>query len=142
MSGTTEENGVGEGLGDKCLLRIPLAEILSVAEVGEEFQGQYSSIEIDDFVSSLRAMSENQIRLILKINSAQQFNLHFNKMFMEKPCLFTNPQGDFIWAASLEPTNDIYEWLCELGTHVEILDPNHFKLDFLKYCEDKLKKIA
>lgn len=135
-------NVIGQGALDSCLLRIPLADIKSVIEIDDEVEKVYSQIEVDDFVSSLRAMSENQVRLVLKIHSCQKFSLNFNKMFLEKPCLFTNPQGDYIWAATLEPSEEIYEWLCELGTSVEILDPINFKKDFITYCENKLKKIA
>lgn len=135
-------NLIGEAVIDKCLLRVPLSKILAVIELDDEIKAEYSLIEVDDFVTSLRAMSDNQVRLVLKINSTERFNEHFNTIFLERPCLFTNPQGDYIWAATLEPSVEIFEWLCELGPNVEILDPNTFKLDFIKYCEDKLKKIA
>lgn len=135
-------NLIGEEIVDGCLVRVPLKSIHSALEIVEEFKGKYAAIEVEEFVSSLRAMSENQVRLVLKIHSRKEFSLNFNKMHLEKPVLFTNPQGDFIWAASLEPSVEIYEWLCSLGSAVEILDPTSFKIQFIKYCEDKLKKIA
>ena len=87
-------------------------------------------------------MGENQIRLVLKISRQQKFSLNFDDKYFHSPCLFTNPAGDFIWAATIEPCNEVFEWLCELGPAVEILDPTNFKIEFIKYCEHKLKKLA
>lgn len=135
-------NLIGEDVSDQCLVCIPLSSICSVVEVVDEYDTQFTLLEVEEFISSLRAISEQQIRLVLKIHSRKEFDLNFNRIYLERPVLFTNPQGDFIWAASLEPSNELYEWLCHLGPTVEILDPTSFKLQFIKYCEDKLKKIA
>lgn len=135
-------NLIVEELTDKCLSSVYLNDIISFYELEENYHPSYSIMEVEDFISSMRAMSENQVRLVLKIYSTECFSLKFNKMFLEKPCLFTNPEGDFIWAATLEPSQEIFEWLTELGESVEILDPVNFKVKFLRYCEDKLKKIA
>ena len=135
-------NLVAEDTMDKSLLNIVINNISQVYEESEPYEKEYSRIQIDDFVSSLRSMTDTDVRLVLKIYSQDRFRLNFNSTFFDNPCLFTNPDGDFIWAATLEPSDEIFEWLCELGSAVEILDPTNFKLDFIKYCEHKLKKLA
>lgn len=133
---------VAEGLNDKCLLNMNIANISKVYIEDIEWQTQFSKLEVDDFVSSIRAISENEIRLVLKIYNREKFDNGLDHHHFGNPCIFTNPEGDFIWAASIEPTEQIYEWLSELGTDVEILDPLSFKKEFLNYCEVKLKKLA
>ena len=56
--------------------------------------------------------------------------------------MITIPNGDLIWAAYVEPCEDLFEWLLSLGSNVDILDPGRFKDEFLSYCEEKLRKIA
>jgi hypothetical protein len=56
--------------------------------------------------------------------------------------MITNPNGDLIWAAYVEPCEALYDWLITLGKRVEILDPIKFKDEYLTYCEEKLRKIA
>jgi hypothetical protein len=135
-------NLVAEDTIDKSLLNMSVSSISQCYEEGENYEQQYSRVQIDNFISSLRSMTDTQVRLVLKIYSDDQFSLNLNQQLFENPCLFTNPEGDFIWAASLEPSTAIFEWLCELGSAVEILDPSDFKVDFIKYCEHKLKKLA
>lgn len=133
---------VSEGLNDKCLLNINIDSITQVHEEDIEWTPQFSKLEIEDFVSSIRAISENEIRLVLKVYNREHFDNGVPHHHFDRPCMFTNPDGDFIWAASIEPTEEIHEWLSQLGTDVEILDPIDFKKEFLSYCEGKLKKLA
>ncbi len=133
---------VAEGLNDKCLLNISIDSITQVHEEDVEWTPQFSKLEIEDFVSSIRAISENEIRLVLKVYNREHFDNGVPHHHFDRPCMFTNPDGDFIWAASIEPTEEIHEWLSELGTDIEILDPIDFKKEFLNYCEGKLKKLA
>ncbi len=135
-------NLLAEDMVDKCLVNVSLNEIENAYEENGEYSPQYSKFEVEEFVRSIRSMSENQIRLVLKIYLREKFRLNFDQKYFDNACLFTNPDGDFIWAATLEPSEEVYEWLCELGNAVEILDPVQFKEDFIKYCELKLKKLA
>lgn len=137
-----ELNLIAEGLNDKCLMNITIESIGQAFEEDMEWTPQFSKIEIEDFVSSIRAISENEVRLVLKVYNREHFDNGVPHHHFGKPCMFTNPEGDFIWAASIEPSEDIHEWLSELGTDIEILDPIDFKKEFLNYCEGKLKKLA
>lgn len=135
-------NLIAEDINDKSLVNIYIPQILNISDDEVKYKSAYSQIEVDDFIQSLRSMSENMTRLVLKIYANDQFSLNFNQKYFHNPCLFSNPDGDFIWAATLEPSEEIFKWLAELGSAVEILDPMSFKVEFIKYCEDKLKKLA
>ena len=135
-------NLIAENVNENILMNFSLPGISDVRDEDFDYQTVYSPVEVDAFVSSLTAMHEKVVRLVLKITSHENFGIHLNKVYFHNPCLFTNPDGDYIWAATLEPLPAVFEWLCELGQYVEILDPTSFKREFLKYCEDKLKKIA
>jgi hypothetical protein len=103
---------------------------------------QLACFEVDDFVAAIRSMNEKETRLILKIHDPQSVNLFPDHHFLGKPCMITNPNGDLIWAAYVEPCCDLFEWLLGLGTNVEVLDPGKFKDEFLMYCEEKIRKVA
>jgi predicted DNA-binding transcriptional regulator YafY len=133
---------VGEGVEDNCLLNISLSEVHSVYEDEQEWKPHFSSMEIDDFIASIRAITENEIRLVLKVFEREKFNTDLKHHHFGNQCMFTNPEGDHIWAATIEPNEEILSWLSELGQDVEVLDPVSVKRDLLRYCEDKLKKIA
>lgn len=137
-----ELNLVAEGVEDKCLLNISLNEVHSFYEEEQGWQPLFSTFEIDDFIASIRAITENEIRLVLKVYEREKFNTNLKYHHFGNQCMFTNPEGDYIWAATIEPNEEILSWLSELGKDVEVLDPISIKRDLLKYCEDKLKKIA
>lgn len=133
---------VGESTGDKCLMNVGVSEIQSASEEDHNWEKMFSRIEIDDFISSIRAVNDNEIRLVLKIFSRENFTSNLKRHFFGNQCMVTNPQGEFIWAGSVEPNEQIFQWLEDLGSDIEILDPISFKKEFLKYCEAKLKKLA
>lgn len=135
-------NLIAESICDQSLMNFKLSEIDSSFEENGQYLPLHTDGEIEQFISSLRAMQEKVIRLVLKIYSHEDFGINLSQIYFHNPCLFTNPEGDYIWAATLEPSPEVFEWLCDLGTYVEILDPVSFKREFIKYCEDKLKKIA
>jgi hypothetical protein len=133
---------IAEGSADGCLISIDIKSIINVHEEDISWKENFSKFEVNDFIKSFRSMDENTVRLVLKIFSRERFNLNLSHHFFENPCMFSNASGDYIWAATIEPNEELYEWLCELGSSIEILDPTSFKVEFLKYCENKLKKLA
>lgn len=137
-----ELNLVAEDINDKCLINISLSQVSNLFEDDSAWNHIYSEIEVNDFISGIRAISENEVRLVLKVVGRDHFDRSIPHQHLGSPCMFTNPEGDFIWAASIEPNTAIFEWLNELGRDVEILDPTDFKKEYLSYCEHKLKKLA
>lgn len=132
---------IAEDTQDHCLMVIPVLQIKQL-EVLDAGQPRVTTYEIEEFITAIRAMNEKEARLILKIYDPQSVNLFPNHHFLGKPCMITNPQGDLIWAAYVEPCHALFDWLMSLGTNVEILDPISFKDDYLSYCKEKLQKIA
>jgi predicted DNA-binding transcriptional regulator YafY len=133
---------IAEDSHDRCLAVIGLSGISSVVKVESYSSSHVTSFEVDEFIAAIRSMNEKETRLILKIHDHQSVNLFPNHHFLGKPCMITNPEGDLIWAAYVEPCEALYEWLTTLGKNVEILDPMAFKQDYLAYCEEKLGKVA
>ena len=133
---------VGEDSHDHCLFVMNLSEMTRVSVMAQSYIPQVTPFELEEFISAIRNMNEKETRLILKIHDPESVNLFPNYHFLGKPCMITNPSGDLIWAAYVEPCADLYDWLIELGNKVEILDPVQFKAEYLGYCEEKLSKIA
>jgi hypothetical protein len=133
---------ISEDAQDHCLMVMPLREIDTAEAVGAGAGARVTTFEIEEFITAVRAMNEKETRLILKIHDPQEVNLFPNHHFLGKPCMITNPEGELIWAAYVEPCADLFDWLMELDKNVEILDPIGFKEEYLSYCREKLRKIA
>jgi predicted DNA-binding transcriptional regulator YafY len=127
---------------DKSIVHFFLKDVKEATINSTDYHPTFTSIEIDDFINSLRAISETEIRLILKMHGENKSIDNPNFQHLGNPCLITNPKGEMIWAASVEPSEALMEWLYQQGSEVEILDPASFRAEFLQYCEAKLKKSA
>lgn len=133
---------IAEDSQDRCLMIMSIKDVASIEHMPSSRTSRVTPFEIDEFIAAIRAMNEKETRLILKIHDSQSLNLFPNHHFLGKPCMITNPNGDLIWAAYVEPCEALYEWLSSLGKNVEILDPIKFKEEYLSYCEEKVRKIA
>lgn len=133
---------IAEDAHDHCLVVLSLSEITAVSFVDSTSVSKVSAFEVEEFIVAIRSMSEKETRLILKIHDPQSVNLFPDHHFLGKPCMISNPNGDLIWAAYVEPCDDLFDWLLSLGGNVEVLDPGKFKDEFLSYCEEKLRKVA
>ena len=132
-------NIVGEDLSDGCLIHISLGLIQSVSEFEKsQFSPKYSVHEINDFVQAIRSVSGSEERLVLKIRDqiSQEFETGYH--FMGDPYITSNMEGEMIWAASVEISDDLFEWLYQLGDSVEILDPTTVKEQYEIYLEEKI----
>jgi hypothetical protein len=133
---------IAEETHDHGLLALALSEIVNIKSSEKIKEARAGQHEVNEFISALRAMSENELRLVLKIKDPQNFNLKPDYQFLGKPYFVTNPEGDLIWAAWVETSDELYDWLYEMEHFVEILEPSEFILDFAAYCEEKEKKLA
>jgi predicted DNA-binding transcriptional regulator YafY len=133
---------IAEDANDHCLMVMGINDIKEVSILEATSEPKVATFEIEEFIVAIRSMNEKETRLILKIHDPQSVNLFPDHHFLGKPCMITNPNGDLIWAAYVEPCDDLFEWLLSLGTNVEVLDPSKFKDEFLMYCEEKLRKVA
>lgn len=133
---------IAEDNNDHCLVIVPMKDIKTFETLPSLSLPKVTAFEVEEFITAIRAMNEKETRLVLKIHDPQSTNLFPDHHFLGKPCMITNPNGDLIWAAYVEPCDALYEWLMTLGKNVEILDPIKFKEEYLMYCEEKLRKIA
>lgn len=133
---------IAEDSQDHCLVVIPMKDVQEFQAISTTSTPKVSPFEIEEFIMAIRSMNEKETRLILKIHDPQSTNLFPDHHFLGKPCMITNPNGDLIWAAYVEPCEALFEWLMTLGKNVEILDPIKFKQEYLDYCEEKLRKVA
>ena len=133
---------IAEDANDHCLIVLSISDIKEVSIMEGTSQPKVADFEIEEFIFAIRSMNEQETRLILKINDPQSVNLFPDHHFLGKPCMITNSNGDLIWAAYVEPCEDLFEWLLVLGANVEVLDPGKFKDEFLMYCEEKIRKVA
>ncbi len=133
---------IAEDAGDHCLMVIPVHMINTCEAITRLGSSRVTNFEIEEFIAAVRSMNEKETRLILKIYNPQAVNLFPDHHFLGKPCMVTNPEGDLIWAAYVEPCQDLFDWVYSLAHHVEILDPTNFKEQYYAYLEDKMRKIA
>lgn len=130
-------NIVGEEIGDGCLVHIPVNNIQSVLEKDKgDYSPKFSVHEINDFVMALRTVSGSEERLVLKVENQQEFETGYH--FMADPYITTNMDGHVIWAASVEVSEELFEWLYQLGDQVEILDPTSIKEKYLQFLQSKI----
>lgn len=133
---------IAEETHDHGLLSLRLSEIQNIKRSERRKDPRATHHEITEFISALRAMSDNETRLVLKIKNPDQFKLIPDHQFLGKPCLVTNPEGDLIWAAWVEPSDQIFAWLMAMEDHAEILEPSELILDYAAYCEENRRKMA
>lgn len=133
---------IAEDCHDHCLMVTSIKDVKEILPSEFITEARVMEFEIEEFITAIRAMNEKETRLILKIYDPQSVNLFPDHQFLGKPCMITNPNGDLIWAAYVEACDPLYEWLLSMGESVEILDPSTFKQDYLRYCEEKIRKIA
>jgi hypothetical protein len=133
---------IAEDFHDHCLMVFSVKDLTEAMLIPTSAEARSTQYELEEFIGCIRAMNEKETRLILKICDPEKINLFPDFHFLGKPCMITNPNGDLIWAAYVEPCEALFDWVATLGTQVEILDPTKFKDQYLKYCEDKLRKIA
>lgn len=131
-----------EDATDHCLMVIPLNKISTCEHIVKLGTPRVTNFEIEEFIAAVRSMNEKETRLILKIYNPQAVNLFPDHHFLGKPCMVTNPEGDLIWAAYVEPCQDLFDWVYSLSHHVEILDPTNFKEQYFSYLEEKMRKVA
>lgn len=141
-------NLIGEELGEMGLIYFAASDIIDVApDHNIQHAPKLSHLDIDNFINGMRAVSESGVRLILKVRTDLGPTPVPSYHFLGNLVVITNPRNETIWAATVEPCPDLYQWLASLGEKVEILDPGSFKLQFNEYLaqqnsaeEQKFKK--
>jgi hypothetical protein len=125
---------IGEDTKDRCLVCFEFDEIDSVKIVDNyNYSANFAGAEIDDFVLAIRSITGNEERLVLRISSPEKVNLRPEFHFLGNPYVTTNTDGEFIWAASVEVSNELFKWLASIENECEILDPHEIREQFENY---------
>lgn len=135
---------IGEDVGDRCLVSFDFNEMNDVQiKEDKEYQANFTSKEIDDFIYAIRTITGNEERIVLKVMAPEKVNLKPDYQFLGNPYMTTNSDGDFIWAASVEVSGELFAWLDSIKDYIEILDPVDLNQKFNEYLESyKYKKAS
>ena len=132
---------VGEDVGEGCLVAFRVENIFSSKIIEEiDYRHNYSTYEVDDFISAMRAVSGNEDRLILKILRPDHVDLNPPYHFLGGAYMTSNSMGESIWAASVEPSEELYRWLYTFKDDFKILDPESLKGEFEEFCQKNEKQ--
>jgi hypothetical protein len=131
---------IAEDIVTKRLLTIEVGEVKDIELRGSDYRSLFSRLEVEDFIHAMRAVDGSDERLIIKIKEGQEIKMPSNLIFLGNPYTTTNQYGDIIWAASVEKSVYLYEWLYSIREKMEILDPSGIKNEFNDFCDTK--KIA
>ena len=103
---------IGEDIGDRCLVSFDFNEMSDVSIFEEKsYQANFTPMEIDDFIYAIRTITGNEERIVLKVTAPEKVNLKPDYQFLGSPYMTTNADGDFIWAASIEVSEELFSWL-------------------------------
>ena len=129
---------IGEDTRDRSLVTFYVESIVDL-ELDEEslYKPNFSPHEVCDFIAAIRAVSGIEERLVLKIVGAPDLNLKPAFLHLGNPYVANNAEGEKIWAASVETSPELYEWLYQIRTHIQILDPAYMAHEFEDYCHQK-----
>lgn len=126
---------IGEDIKCKALEFFPLSKIKKSEVIAFPYNPNLSQFQVNDFINDLRLVSGKQERLILKFHTQDGVDLIPSFHYLHNPYVTANPQGDMIWAATIEMCDDIFQWLYIMKDRVEVLDPGTVKKEFARYCE-------
>lgn len=134
---------IAEDFTHKCLTCYGIADITSVEVIEKDHLSSYTNQEVEQFINQLSALDIESVRLILRFKdcSPEEF-VHPPFETQGRPFVIANKEESFIWAATVEPSEEIYTWLSELGDKVSILGPDDFIKEYISFCETKFKKSA
>ena len=125
---------VGEDIRTKELLTIEIDQIDDIEVQGCDYKSLFSRLEVEDFINAMRAVAGSDERLVLKIQCGKDIDMPSQLIFLGNPYTTTNQYGDIIWAASVETSLYLFEWLYSIKDKITILDPSSLKGEFEEFC--------
>lgn len=134
---------IGEDLQDQLLMSFDIDHLETVKKSTMSETPHFLRKEVDKFISEIRNFSHHEVRLVFKLlHLLPQDELAPKYHFFRNPCLIASPNGEFVWAAHVEPGDELFQWMYDLKDSIEILDPISLKEDFASFCARRLKKSA
>ncbi len=129
---------IAEDGQDRCMICVAFDNIKSVkVEIDHQYRPNFVMAEVDDFIMAIRSITGNEERLVLRISAPEKVNLNPKYHFLGSPYVTTNTEGEFIWAASVEISPELFKWLASIQDEVEILDPQEVKEEFRNFLESE-----
>lgn len=129
---------IAEDTNDRCLVCLDFDQIESCYKVADHrYKPNFVGQEVDDFIMAMRSITGNEERLVLRISAPEKVNLKPQFHFMGSPYVTTNTEGEFIWAASVEVSEELFKWIESIKDEVEILDPQDVKNEFEEYLNNQ-----
>ncbi len=125
---------IGEDVKTKRLLTIEIDEISEMEVRGSDYRSFFSRLEVEDFINAMRLVAGSDERLVIKIQYGSEISMPSELIFLGNPYTTTNQYGDVIWAASVEKSDYLYEWLFSIRDKIDILDPTSIKDEFEYFC--------
>lgn len=131
---------VGEDINEGSLVCLKVNELISVIKCGgNSYKAKFSNSQINEFIGEMRSMGEIETRLILRIKETNDFEFNPPFHFLSKPYITINKNGDLIWAASIEDSDEFLWWITQFHEVIEILGPPEFKAKYEKFYEDNIE---
>jgi len=129
---------IGEDTNDRCLTCIDVDQIKTYRlEYGSHYRANFAQAEVDDFIAAARAISGDEQRLVMKVTSPDKVNLKPEFHFLGNPFVTTNTEGEFIWAASVEVSEELYKWLASIYSDITVIDPKEVHDGLESFMEQK-----
>lgn len=129
---------IGEELKRGILRPFLVENICEIQErhLPKNYKKNLTGQDVIDYIESGRLVIENEERLVLKIPSGQKIDLAPPYLYMGNPFAAINSDGDMIWAASLEISIPLFEWL-SMNPKIEILDPPSVAIQLQLFLQNK-----
>jgi predicted DNA-binding transcriptional regulator YafY len=119
---------ISEDCIDRCLSFFKFDQIKVLKTISNhQYKVNFTSFEVNDFIFAMRAVAGSEERLVLKILDKNVSELNPPYQMLGNPYITTNAYGQQIWAASIEKSELLIDWLISLEDKVEILDPQTIK---------------
>lgn len=131
---------VGEESSEHCLIFTPLANIKNIEIQKKPYKPFYSAFEVKEFIDSIMSLSDQSIRLVLKIKNFDSFDEKESSHFLGRPYVISNDRGETILAATVNKSQELIDWIISLGDSVEVLDPSDFKSEIQASLEELVYK--
>ncbi len=128
---------ITEDILTKKLITIDMNEVEDIEFQSFDYQSMYSRFEIEEYINALRHIDGSDQRLIIKLAYGHELQPISNLIFLGHPYSTTNQYGEIIWAASVEKSLYLFDWLYSMRDHIEILEPSCIKEEFEDFCQKR-----
>lgn len=132
---------ISEDVQTKQLITIDMNEVEDIEFQEFDYRSLYSRFEIEEYINALRHIDGSDQRLVLKVEYGFEIPPISNLIFLGHPYSTTNQYGELIWAASVEKSLYLFDWLYSMRDNIEILEPSDLRDEFEEFCQ-KRKNVA